>query len=195
MKKIMFIDVDVTLTGRNGTVPESAKDAIRQARANGHLTFIYTGPSKPEILPEIREIRFDGVICVGDGVVFHEPMPKDSVIRSLDLFAREKIGYYLETNDGLFANEYCVPSIEWQVVKELPADEAVKSDAMSEVSWFLDLLQQVETVEVDYGQINKICFIGSAYPYEDVVAPFGEELNLHHSTVPQYGDNSGVHGT
>lgn len=201
MKKILFIDVDGTLVGRDGTVPASAVVAIREARKNGHLAFICTGRSKPEILPEIREIGFDGVIGAGGGyveigeeVVFHETMPKDSVLRLLALFAKEKIGYYLETNDGLFSNEYCVPSIEAQAVRGLPDNEEVKAAALAEVAWFINLLEPIQEQKIDYGQINKICFIGSEYPYEKVVTEFGEGLNLHRSTVPQYGNNSGEAG-
>ena len=40
-KKVIFLDVDGTLVNDNGVVPESAKDAVRQARNNGHYVFLY----------------------------------------------------------------------------------------------------------------------------------------------------------
>ena len=44
MKKIAFFDIDGTLTSEiDGEIPASAIDAIRAARAAGHLMFINTG--------------------------------------------------------------------------------------------------------------------------------------------------------
>ena len=41
MKKIAFFDVDGTLTSEiDGSIPQSAIDAIREARAAGNLMFI-----------------------------------------------------------------------------------------------------------------------------------------------------------
>lgn len=59
-KKIVFIDIDGTLTTPDGRVPSSAKQAIRTARQNGHLMYLCTGRSKPEIIFSILEIGFDG---------------------------------------------------------------------------------------------------------------------------------------
>lgn len=42
-RKIVFIDIDGTLLMENGIVPESAQQACRQARRNGHLLYLCTG--------------------------------------------------------------------------------------------------------------------------------------------------------
>lgn len=48
MRKIIFIDVDGTLTNYENQIPKSAIDAIRKARANGHKVYICTGRSEAE---------------------------------------------------------------------------------------------------------------------------------------------------
>lgn len=64
MKKIAFFDIDGTLTSEiDGTVPESAKTAIRQARENGHLMFINTGRCFQNVEKRFREVGFDGYVC------------------------------------------------------------------------------------------------------------------------------------
>ena len=64
MRKIAFFDIDGTLTSeKDGTIPESAVTAIRQARANGHLMFINTGRCFQNVEPRFRDIGFDGYIC------------------------------------------------------------------------------------------------------------------------------------
>jgi len=64
MRKIAFFDIDGTLTSEiDGYVPESAKTAIRQARANGHLMFINTGRCFQNVEQRFRDVGFDGYIC------------------------------------------------------------------------------------------------------------------------------------
>lgn len=64
MKKIAFFDIDGTLTSEtDGTIPKSATDAIRAARAAGHLMFINTGRCFQNVEPRFREIGFDGYVC------------------------------------------------------------------------------------------------------------------------------------
>lgn len=62
--KALFFDIDGTLLSeKTGLVPESAKQAIREARAKGHLIFINTG----RVYPHTRDIRSmietDGCLC------------------------------------------------------------------------------------------------------------------------------------
>lgn len=64
MKKIAFFDIDGTLTSElDGSIPASAINAVRAARANGHLMFINTGRCLQLIEPRFREIGFDGYVC------------------------------------------------------------------------------------------------------------------------------------
>lgn len=64
MKKIAFFDIDGTLTSEiDGTIPASAVDAIRAARAAGHLMFINTGRCFQNVEPRFCEIGFDGYVC------------------------------------------------------------------------------------------------------------------------------------
>ena len=49
MSKIVFLDVDGTLVDYHGVLPQSAVEAIRQARKNGHRVYIRTGRSKAEV--------------------------------------------------------------------------------------------------------------------------------------------------
>lgn len=49
MSKVIFLDVDGTLCNYEGVIPESAKQAIKQARKNGHKVYICTGRSRAEV--------------------------------------------------------------------------------------------------------------------------------------------------
>ena len=39
-KKVVFLDVDGTMVNDRGEIPESTKEAVRRAKANGHKKFI-----------------------------------------------------------------------------------------------------------------------------------------------------------
>lgn len=62
MSKVIFLDVDGTLWNYEGVIPESAKQAIKQARKNGHKVYICTGRSRAEVYQEIWDIGLDGMI-------------------------------------------------------------------------------------------------------------------------------------
>lgn len=63
-RKIAFFDIDGTLTSEiDGSIPESAKEAIQMARKNGHLMFINTGRCMQNVEECFLEIGFDGIIA------------------------------------------------------------------------------------------------------------------------------------
>ena len=48
-KKIIFFDIDGTLSDFTGNILQSTKDGIKKLRGNGHLAFICTGRSRAQI--------------------------------------------------------------------------------------------------------------------------------------------------
>lgn len=87
MSKIVFLDVDGTLIDYETKLPDSARKAVDQARANGHKVYICTGCSKDEILQR-NLCELDGMI-LGNGtyvedhnhVIMHQAMPLEEVKR------------------------------------------------------------------------------------------------------------------
>ncbi|HET9127699.1 MAG TPA: HAD hydrolase family protein, partial [Propionibacteriaceae bacterium] len=65
----VFLDVDGTLVDETGQIPESARGAVREARANGHRVFLCTGRSLAELWPEILDIGFDGLVAAAGAYV------------------------------------------------------------------------------------------------------------------------------
>lgn len=63
-KKLLFFDIDGTLLDeKTGKIPDSAVEAIRKARENGHLAFINSGRTASFIGGETDKIEFDGKLC------------------------------------------------------------------------------------------------------------------------------------
>ncbi|MGB4659613.1 MAG: Cof-type HAD-IIB family hydrolase [Mobilitalea sp.] len=75
--KIIFFDIDGTiLSHRDNSISDSTISAIKQAQANGHLTFINTGRTLAELEDRITEIGFDGYVCGCGTYILHN----DSVL-------------------------------------------------------------------------------------------------------------------
>lgn len=63
MRKLIFFDIDRTIWYREDEIPESTRKAIRQLRANGHLTFLCSGRSRVRIQNQnLLSLGFDGII-------------------------------------------------------------------------------------------------------------------------------------
>ena len=80
-RKAVFLDIDGTLVGFDGRMPESAKKALEQARRNGHKMFICTGRPYGMVDPWLLGLGFDGVVASAGAyvrtrelVVFHQTL-------------------------------------------------------------------------------------------------------------------------
>ena len=63
-RKALFFDIDGTLLSEiTRQVPESAKEALKEARKKGHLVFINSGRSYVLVEPLLEEIETDGALC------------------------------------------------------------------------------------------------------------------------------------
>lgn len=62
--KALFFDIDGTLLSeKTGMVPDSAKEAVKEARAKGHLVFINTGRVYAHTKQIRSMIELDGCLC------------------------------------------------------------------------------------------------------------------------------------
>ena len=63
MKRILFFDLDWTLWNLEEQIPQSACEAIRKARANGHEVWINTGRGRAAVdQPQLFELGIDGAV-------------------------------------------------------------------------------------------------------------------------------------
>ena len=111
-RKLIFLDIDGTLTepGRN-VPPDSAVEAIRRARANGHRVMLATGRSYCMLSP-LLQYGFDGLvgsaggyIVYGGKVVYDCPMTPAQQTLVLDVLQRNGIFRTVEAKDHCYTDE------------------------------------------------------------------------------------------
>lgn len=111
-RKLIFLDVDGTLTPPGGYVPpESALRAIRTAREKGHKVFLCSGRNYCMLEP-LFKFGFDGCIasCGGqvyaDGKLLYDcPMTEEQKNRVVELFEQNGVYVTIESSDASFYDE------------------------------------------------------------------------------------------
>ena len=167
MRKILLIDIDGTLVDYSNRLPASAVDAIRKARANGHLVYLCSGRSKAENKQEIWDIGIDGYIGGNgsyvedhDEVVMHRLITLEQCRRIVDWCHSRGLEFYLESNNGLFGSENfreaAVPALrEYSRRKGKPNAEKATADSV-----FPEMIYGAELYRSD---LNKVSYLLSSY--------------------------------
>ena len=107
--KLIFIDIDGTLFDhKKDDIPESAKEAILNAKSKGHKIFLSTGRPYADIDKEILDFPLDGMIVSCGAVVYVEnkpiyckTYPQKELINLIQLMLVNNIGFSL---DGIHNN-------------------------------------------------------------------------------------------
>lgn len=198
MSKMVFIDVDGTLTDFDGNVPASSREACKKAQANGHKLVLCTGRSKAELFDFILDIGFDGIIGAGGGFVeyndemlYHKKVSDEDVRHMVDFFNEKEMDFYLESNGGLYASKNLNDRLEKMLYGDLANDpEARRKKAEEPNAFITEMINDAPSLYVE--DVNKACFLESKnVPFEEVVAEFKDKFQVMQCTVPAFGKDSG----
>lgn len=209
--KIIFLDIDGTLVDYEGNVPESAVTAIRKARQNGHKVHLTTGRSKAEVYPALWKIGFDGMIG-GNGMFIEEngtiiqdkKMEKELVITAVDWLNEREIGYYLESKNGLFANQYFLikaASVYGEnseenrkkirkIFPEMIYDGELYRDDVAKISFSLFPISFLEEAKRDFAgklKVNTWSLTGEKQEFGEFALPGVDKVNAVHTLVEYLG--------
>jgi len=118
-QKLIFLDIDGTLTNAEGFVPVSAVAACREARKKGHVIYLCSGRSGWQISGEVLDVGFDGVIssggaCIETGdtaggaprrkIILDEVIPAEAVKRIAAYLHSRQCGFSLEKKGKTISN-------------------------------------------------------------------------------------------
>ena len=111
-RKLIFLDIDGTLTSPGSNVPpQSALEAIRRAQAAGHKVVLCTGRNL-DMLSPLLAYGFDGAVASGGGyvvcgneVLYDCPMTEDQRLLAMDLLAQQGVFRTIEAKDATYGDE------------------------------------------------------------------------------------------
>lgn len=197
MSKVLFIDVDGTLCSPTfNRPPESAKQAIKKARENGHKVYICTGRSKAEVYEDIWAIGLDGMIG-GNGcyvedhgrTIMHQKLSSEECRHVVDWCRGRNMEFYLECNSGLY------PSARYKEVSY----EAYRKKYGKEPQYGAFFEKMIYNADLYRDDVNKISFrLNSWEDYLEAVKEFsslyvgcwgGDAPNCSHGDVSPKGVN------
>ena len=191
----IFLDVDGTLVNDRGEVPESSRQAVRAARANGHLVFLCTGRSPAELWAEIVDIGFDGLIAasgafveIGPQVLVHRCLTAGETRHVLDFFRSRHVDFYFQANDGIYATQE-VRTLLGELIGGSVTDADVRAELARGLFGFVGAIK----VDADpYAiQITKVIYLFSPVPIDGLRAEFAGSFEVIPSSVPLFGPDSG----
>jgi Cof subfamily protein (haloacid dehalogenase superfamily) len=190
MKKLVFLDIDGTLSIPIDRVPASAKAACRAARRNGHLLFICTGRAKLEIAPKVLDIGFDGVVSASGahieigGDVIHSVAMERGLLDRLTAFLDERgLVYVTESSDRIVASDFLF-DYYLKAARRNPL-------AFFKIAAFVLFLRRISVGEktlADEHWRNEACKLvfmaEEEAAYTEVERAFGAECELCRNSIP-----------
>ena len=111
-KKLIFLDIDGTLTPAGSNVPPaSAMEAIRKAQAKGHRVFLCTGRN-PAMLAPVLALGFEGAVScagghvfAGDKVLYDCPMTREQFETGMRLLKEQGVFRTIEARRATWGDE------------------------------------------------------------------------------------------
>lgn len=191
VRRAIFLDVDGTYA-HHGAVPPAHAEAVRQARAAGHVVFLCTGRPISLLPPHLTSAGFDGIVAgagahvtVGDRVVLDRRFPATLAARALSLLDAEGTRYLLETPEGTFARQ--------AAIDVLSARAALSKDpAFPHLAGLVDIVAALTPLEDLSGmRIGKITAFDGPVSMAVIAARLGDEVAMFPSSIADLGVGAG----
>ncbi|MGO1227297.1 HAD hydrolase family protein [Brachybacterium sp. AOP42-C2-15] len=173
-RRCVFIDFDGTFAHR-GVAPRSHADAVRQARANGHVILLCTGRPDSIVASEVAAL-FDGVVAsaggwisVGGRVLRDERFPEALGRRAVHVLQRHDIPFTLETPEALLCTPRSAHELRARVRPQLP-----QGGVGNGLQDLIDAIHMPE--DLASASFAKISLWGSPVKIEQLAAEIGPEV-------------------
>lgn len=199
--RIAFLDIDGTLIDHSQRLAPSATEAVRGARANGHLVYLCSGRARVEIPDHVAAIGFDGVISAGGGFtdrgdehVAQRLMPPQLLAELVAFFDANDVEYILQAYDEIYPSR----GILDRVRPIFFSDEARAGDPAASAALARVEQRMAYKGEAPRDAIAKATFAGADHEaFARVRDGLGERFHVITGTIPYLGESGGevsMHG-
>lgn len=195
--KVIFLDADGTLLHSDGHIPESTILACELAQKNGHKICLGTGRQVVEIIGDLKKINFDACICgsgstvtINNEIVMDSNFDNEESYQLKQYFFENQIPFIVEGSHGLFSTQNVVDYLNGNLEK-LCYNLSEEEKSKHSLALVIQQIHVVSTKELEKCPINKIAFLNSPIPVEEIVKQFNQKYDVIPSTYPPYGKMSG----
>lgn len=195
--KVIFLDADGTLLHSDGHIPESTILACELAQKNGHKICLGTGRQVVEIIGDLKRIDFDACICgsgstvtINNEIVMDSNFDNEESYQLKQYFFENQIPFIVEGSHGLFSTQNVVDYLNGNLEK-LCYNLSEEEKSKHSLALVIQQIHVVSTKELEKCPINKIAFLNSPIPVEEIVKQFDQKYDVIPSTYPPYGKMSG----
>ena len=188
--KVLFFDIDGTLTMFGDIIPESAKEALEKAKENGHKLIICTGRSRAGVSEKLEQLPFDGFVCASGGyveyekkVISHEVWRPEDIEKLTDFAVKHKVLFHLQCSGKTYVLKEQQAQIEnlWeqQFGKVGLPPKKLGAIALS-----------AEEIE-DAPDVEKAMYLTSPYPLAQMQQMLGDSFEVTGSSFNKEDTESG----
>lgn len=191
-RRAIFLDIDGTYADR-GVVPAGHVDAVRAARALGHLVLLCTGRPRSMLPPRLLAAGFDGIVAaaggyveVGGRVLRDRRFPADVARRVVAVLDAHDVAYILEAPDELLGP----PGVDRRLRELLAGHLRTGDDAAREGPE--DILAALRMAQdLSEASFGKVSLFESPVPVSMLAQEIGPEVGALPSSIPGMGDSAG----
>lgn len=192
--KLLFFDIDGTLVGFDGRMPDSTVKALRIARENGHKCFLCSGRSRNQIYPFLLEMEFDGIVAAAGGyveyqgqVLFHKVFGEALVKKVLDVLNPTGAAMIFQAADT------CVACQRWKSDFDKIFSNYIQGIHMENNPTFKQTLinEDVDAYPSLYPRTESVIYSGSPYSVEKLNELLSPDLKVTMSSLKEPDPASG----
>lgn len=177
MSKIVFLDIDGTIRAFDGYIPETAVEAIKRARGNGHEVFISSGRPVCQIEKRILDIGFDGIISESGSYVLyhgqcirHEYFPQDLYKEITETLLANGCVFELHCHD-----KTCIIQSQVEAFEKLGRQlQMLLGQDAQPLAVIPDIIPSVS----DLDKVEKILYFSDSFSNADVGKLWGSQLYM-----------------
>ena len=194
-KKVIFFDIDGTLINFGGEFPESAKEALRLAKANGHKIILCTGRSICQIEERLLEFGFDGFVSAaganvtyGGKEIFANHMTEAQLSKLLDFMKSQEMIYMLQCTDKVVGTSECFEAMHENFKKRLKGKVPKNISQIFEHEYVDDdLINNAGK----YKNAEKICYYKAGLSLWQIKEMLGEDYYITAMSFKNENESSG----
>lgn len=184
-KKIIFFDIDGTLSDSMFGVPKSTFESIKALKENRHLVFISTGRTRDMIQDDIIAMGFDGIIAGGgshiefkNNILLEQYIPTSSLKKVIKTLEENDISYSLESRYKVYMTKKMADYLS-NNVKVLRGKQNSEMEKLMNEREKIQYSDTMKEFNINTSPISKICFVSHQLQQIELVKKsIGNEFQL-----------------